>query len=281
MRRASIILTDSGGIQEEGPSLGKPILVLRGKKPSVPKPVEAGTVKLVGTDPERIVREPRRCSTIRANTSACRASTILTATAMRASASNWPSGNSSVAYNKTSKEVLLYASPGPLRADQAANVASADRPLAEIRAAMMDKHETYIAQAASRARRSPASRKFSMDRILRGTADTLVRFHRTIPGGPHPAHAGAGEETSNAMIVPITKWNRRASTTTPRRCSIPTANTSGSTGNAHPARRARILEKFYFSAGNLGYPVFDLGFAKIGVYICYDRHFPEGAARWD
>ena len=36
-------------------------------------------------------------------------------------------------------------------------------------------------------------------------------------------------------------------------------------------------EKFYFRPGNLGYPVFDLGLAKIGVYICYDRHFPEGA----
>jgi beta-ureidopropionase len=38
-----------------------------------------------------------------------------------------------------------------------------------------------------------------------------------------------------------------------------------------------FFEKFYFRPGNLGYPVFDLGFAKIGVYICYDRHFPEGA----
>jgi N-carbamoylputrescine amidase len=36
-------------------------------------------------------------------------------------------------------------------------------------------------------------------------------------------------------------------------------------------------EKFYFRPGNLGYPVFDLGFCRIGVYICYDRHFPEGA----
>jgi N-carbamoylputrescine amidase len=36
-------------------------------------------------------------------------------------------------------------------------------------------------------------------------------------------------------------------------------------------------EKFYFKPGNLGYPVFDTAFAKIGVYICYDRHFPEGA----
>jgi beta-ureidopropionase len=36
-------------------------------------------------------------------------------------------------------------------------------------------------------------------------------------------------------------------------------------------------EKYYFRPGNSGYPVFDTKFAKVGVYICYDRHFPEGA----
>jgi beta-ureidopropionase len=36
-------------------------------------------------------------------------------------------------------------------------------------------------------------------------------------------------------------------------------------------------EKYYFKPGNLGYPVFQTKFAKVGVYICYDRHFPEGA----
>jgi len=36
-------------------------------------------------------------------------------------------------------------------------------------------------------------------------------------------------------------------------------------------------EKFYFKPGNMGYPVFQTRYAKIGVYICYDRHFPEGA----
>ncbi|WP_442601020.1 nitrilase-related carbon-nitrogen hydrolase [Paenibacillus sp. KN14-4R] len=36
-------------------------------------------------------------------------------------------------------------------------------------------------------------------------------------------------------------------------------------------------EKYYFKPGNVGYPVFDTAFAKVGVYICYDRHFPEGA----
>jgi UDP-N-acetylglucosamine 2-epimerase (non-hydrolysing) len=56
MRRACLILTDSGGIQEEGPSLGKPILVMRAKTER-PEAVEAGTVRLVGTDEEQIVSQ--------------------------------------------------------------------------------------------------------------------------------------------------------------------------------------------------------------------------------
>lgn len=54
MRRASLLVTDSGGIQEEGPSLGKPILVLR-ERTERPEAVAAGNAKLVGTDPRRIV----------------------------------------------------------------------------------------------------------------------------------------------------------------------------------------------------------------------------------
>jgi UDP-N-acetylglucosamine 2-epimerase (non-hydrolysing) len=56
MRRAYLLITDSGGIQEEGPSLGKPILVLR-EKTERPEAVKAGTVRLVGTAEDRIVGE--------------------------------------------------------------------------------------------------------------------------------------------------------------------------------------------------------------------------------
>ena len=53
MREAYILITDSGGIQEEGPSLGKPVLVTR-EKTERPEAVEAGTVRLVGPDENRI-----------------------------------------------------------------------------------------------------------------------------------------------------------------------------------------------------------------------------------
>jgi len=58
MKRASIILTDSGGVQEEGPSLGKPVLVMRDTTER-PEAVAVGTVRLVGTHEERIVRAVR------------------------------------------------------------------------------------------------------------------------------------------------------------------------------------------------------------------------------
>ncbi|MFM2124944.1 MAG: hypothetical protein RL328_1395, partial [Acidobacteriota bacterium] len=56
MRRAHVLVTDSGGIQEEAPSLGKPVLVMR-EKTERPEAVERGTARLVGTDPDRIVAE--------------------------------------------------------------------------------------------------------------------------------------------------------------------------------------------------------------------------------
>jgi UDP-N-acetylglucosamine 2-epimerase (non-hydrolysing) len=59
MRQAYLLITDSGGVQEEGPSLGKPILVLR-EKTERPEAVAVGTVKLVGTNVEKIVSEANR-----------------------------------------------------------------------------------------------------------------------------------------------------------------------------------------------------------------------------
>jgi UDP-N-acetylglucosamine 2-epimerase (non-hydrolysing) len=62
MERATLILTDSGGIQEEAPSLGKPVLVTRDTTER-PEALSAGTAKLVGSDRERIVSEVTRLLT--------------------------------------------------------------------------------------------------------------------------------------------------------------------------------------------------------------------------
>jgi UDP-N-acetylglucosamine 2-epimerase (non-hydrolysing) len=59
MKRASLVLTDSGGLQEEAPALGVPVLVMRAVTER-PEGVQAGTVRLVGTDQQRIVKDTRR-----------------------------------------------------------------------------------------------------------------------------------------------------------------------------------------------------------------------------
>ena len=80
------------------------------------------------------------------------------------------------------------------------------------------------------------------------------------------------------IVVPALRARRwPASTTTPPRSSTPTARTSASTARTTSRRSTGFWEKFFFKPGNLGYPVFETRYAKVGVYICYDRHFPEGA----
>jgi UDP-N-acetylglucosamine 2-epimerase (non-hydrolysing) len=56
---STLMLTDSGGVQEEAPALGKPVLVMR-ETTERPEGVEAGTARLVGTDADRIVAEAER-----------------------------------------------------------------------------------------------------------------------------------------------------------------------------------------------------------------------------
>ena len=64
MNNAYLILTDSGGIQEEAPSLGKPVLVMRDTTER-PEGIEAGTLKLVGTEEETIYKIEQYISLIR------------------------------------------------------------------------------------------------------------------------------------------------------------------------------------------------------------------------
>ncbi len=59
MAASTVVLTDSGGVQEEAPSLGKPVLVMR-ENTERPEAVAAGTVRLIGTDEDRIVAEVSR-----------------------------------------------------------------------------------------------------------------------------------------------------------------------------------------------------------------------------
>jgi beta-ureidopropionase len=163
---------------------------------------------------------------------------------------------------------------------QAANVAGTDQPLAKVKQAMMEKHETYIAQAAK-----AGSQITCLQEIFYGPyfcAEQETRwydFTEPIPDGPTINRMQELAKKHNmALVVPIYEVEQEGIYYNTAAVIDHAGNYLGKYRKTHiPHVAPGFWEKFYFRPGNLGYPVFDLGFVKIGVYICYDRHFPEGA----
>ena len=98
-----------------------------------------------------------------------------------------------------------------------------------------------------------------------------------IPGGPTMQRMmGLAKETGMVLVVPI--YERVDEGTFYNTAGVIDADGSllGIYRKTHIPQVEGFWEKFYFRPGNLGYPVFDTAVGRIGVYICYDRHFPEG-----
>jgi beta-ureidopropionase len=163
---------------------------------------------------------------------------------------------------------------------QAANAAPANLPLAQIKKAMIDKHVDYIAQAAK-----GGAQITCLQEIFYGPyfcAEQETRWYdltEPIPDGPTiKLMQDLARKHHMALVVPIYELEQEGVYYNTAAVIDNTGKYLGKYRKTHiPHVAPGFWEKFYFRPGNLGYPVFDLGFVKIGVYICYDRHFPEGA----
>lgn len=172
--------------------------------------------------------------------------------------------------------------PRPVRCSliQAANELSAELPLEQVKAAMIEKHLGYIRQAAE-----AGAQMVCLQEIFYGPyfcAEQCTRWYdytEAVPDGPTiRLMQDVARKNQVVLIVPIYEREQDG-------IYYNTAAVIGRDGaylgkyrKTHiPHVAPGFWEKFYFRPGNLGYPVFDVGFARIGVYICYDRHFPEGA----
>lgn len=159
-------------------------------------------------------------------------------------------------------------------------MASASLPLEEVKKAMVDKHLDYLRQAAD-----SGSQLACLQEIFYGPyfcAEQETRwydFTEPVPDGPTiRLMQDVARRHHMAIVVPVYEKEQEG-------VFYNTAAVIGNDGaylgkyrKTHiPHVAPGFWEKFYFRPGNLGYPTFDLGFARIGVYICYDRHFPEGA----
>ena len=173
---------------------------------------------------------------------------------------------------------------------QAANVVPADldgagESLAAIKHAMVQKHVSMVRQAAA-----DGAQIVCLQEIFNGPyfcAEQTTRWHpfaERIPHGPTvQLMSSLARELGVALIVPIYEVDDTEAEGA--QIFYNSAAAIGRDGaflgkyrKAHiPHAAPGFWEKFYFRPGNLGFPVFDLGFCRIGVYLCYDRHFPEGA----
>lgn len=163
---------------------------------------------------------------------------------------------------------------------QAANNTPAERPLAEIKQAMVDKHIAMIRQAAA-----AGAQVVCLQEIFYGPyfcAEQSTRwydFTEQVPDGPTTQLiCKLAKELHLAVVLPVYEVETEGVYYNTAAVIDSSGKYLGKYRKTHiPHVQPGFWEKYYFRPGNLGYPVFDLGFAKIGVYICYDRHFPEGA----
>lgn len=163
---------------------------------------------------------------------------------------------------------------------QAANNTPPERPLAEIKQAMVDKHVAMIRQAAA-----AGAQVVCLQEIFYGPyfcAEQSTRwydFTEQVPEGPTTQLiCKLAKELHLAVVLPVYEVETEGVYYNTAAVIDSNGKYLGKYRKTHiPHVQPGFWEKYYFRPGNLGYPVFDLGFAKIGVYICYDRHFPEGA----
>lgn len=152
--------------------------------------------------------------------------------------------------------------------------------LAEIKQAMIDKHLPLIRKAAA-----DGAQIVCLQEIFYGPyfcAEQTTKWYDTtelIPEGPTTQMMMAlAKELRIAIVLPIYEVETEGVYYNTAAVIDAEGRYLGKYRKTHiPQVAPGFWEKFYFKPGNLGYPVFDLGFCKIGVYICYDRHFPEGA----
>jgi len=105
-------------------------------------------------------------------------------------------------------------------------------------------------------------------------------YTELIPDGPTTKRMqDLAKQTGMVLVVPMYEEDGQASGIYYNTAAVIDADGKylGKYRKTHIPHVNGFWEKFYFRPGNMGYPVFDTAVGKVGVYICYDRHFPEGA----
>jgi len=163
---------------------------------------------------------------------------------------------------------------------QATLCEKATAPLPKIKKAMIDKHVALIEKAAKK-----GAQVLCMQELFYGPyfcAEQDAKWYELvepIPDGPTTKlMCKLAKKLHLVLVVPMYEEDLPGIYYNAAAVIDADGQYLGKFRKMHiPHCAPGFWEKFYFRPGNLGYPVFDTAVGKVGVYICYDRHFPEGA----
>lgn len=153
-------------------------------------------------------------------------------------------------------------------------------PIAKIKSAMIDKHVHLIEQAAGK-----GAQVICLQEIFYGPyfcAEQHPRWYESVEPIPNGPTTQLMQELAKkhgiVLVVPMYEEDLPGVYYNTAAVIDADGTYLGKFRKMHiPHCAPGFWEKFYFKPGNLGYPVFQTKIGKVGVYICYDRHFPEGA----
>lgn len=163
---------------------------------------------------------------------------------------------------------------------QATLAISTQQPIDKIKKAMMDKHVRLIEEAGKKGVQVLCLQELFYGPYFCAEQETKwYQLVERIPDGPTvKLMQKLAKKHSMVLVVPI--YEEEITGVYYNTAAVIDADGKylGKYRKTHiPHCGPGFWEKFYFKPGNLGYPVFKTAYANVGVYICYDRHFPEGA----
>jgi len=142
---------------------------------------------------------------------------------------------------------------------------------------MIKAHEDYARQAAAQGARVMCFQELFYGPYFCQVQDPqFYEYAESIPGPTTERFQALAAELGMVMVLPM--YEKEQEGVLYNTAAVVDADGSylGKYRKHHIPQVKGFWEKFYFRPGNLGYPVFDTAVGKVGVYICYDRHFPEG-----
>jgi len=143
---------------------------------------------------------------------------------------------------------------------------------------MIDEHERQMREAAKQGAQVICFQELFYGPYFCQVQDTkFYEYTEAIPDGPTTKRFQAlSKELGMVVVLPMYEQEQPGVLYNTAALIDADGTYLGKYRKTHIPQTAGFMEKFYFRPGNLGFPVWDTAVGRVGIYICYDRHFPEG-----